>query len=158
MKPTAYDLLTIGDVWQYGSHTFGKEAMCAFAQRYDPQPFHVDEDAARESAFGQLVASGWYTAVVMMRLMVDSNAARAEEARTAGLPPLVAGPSPGIDNLAWPQPVLAGDTVAFSARIVAKRPSNSKPDWALMRKTVTGLNQRGQLVLSATINAFISMR
>jgi acyl dehydratase len=158
MSATAYERITIGDIWPFGTHVFEADAMRAFALRYDPQPFHLDEEAARASHFGRLVASGWYTAVVMMRLMVDSNAARANAARAAGLPPLVSGPSPGIDNLAWPQPVYPGDTVTFAGKVLAKRPSQSKPGWALLRKSITGVNQHGQTVLLVTVNAFVSTR
>jgi acyl dehydratase len=91
----------------------------------------------------------------MMRLLVDHFDALEARARAAGEPYLVSGPSPGFDDLKWPHPVLAGDTVTYTARIVAKRPSRSRPGWGLLSMTTTGVNQNGKTVFSVTTHVFV---
>jgi acyl dehydratase len=149
----AYDRIAVGDTHVFGSHTFAAEAIKRFAAKYDPQPVHVEEQAAR--ANGGLRASGWHTASAMMRLLVDYFDSLEARARAAGEPYLVSGPSPGFDDLKWPHPVYAGDTVTYTARIVAKRPSRSRPGWGLLSMTTTGVNQEGKTVFSVTTHVFV---
>jgi acyl dehydratase len=151
----AYDRIAVGDAHVFGSHTFTADAIKRFAAKYDPQPVHVDEKAAKASPAGRLCASGWHTAAAMMRLLVDYFDAQEARARAAGEPFLVSGPSPGFDDLKWPQPVYAGDTVTYTARVVAKRPSRSRPGWGLMSMTTTGINQNGATVFSVTTHVFV---
>jgi len=149
----AYDRIAVGDTHVFGSHTFTAEAIRRFAGKYDPLPAHVDDAAARTN--GGLRASGWHTASAMMRLLVDYFDTQEARARAAGEPFLVSGPSPGFDDLKWPHPVHDGDTVTYTARIVAKRPSRSRPGWGLMSMTTTGLNQDGGTVFSVTTHVFV---
>ncbi len=151
----AYEKIAIGDTHPFGSFTFTTDAIKTFAQKYDPQPFHVDEAAAKASHFGGLVASGGHTASAMMRLLVNYFVGVEARRRAAGEPVLVSGPSPGLDDLRWPHPVYAGDTVTYTARIVAKRPSRSRPGWGLLSMTTTGVNQDGRTVFTVTTHVFV---
>ena len=131
-----------------GSYTFTEENIIAFARAYDPQPFHIDKEAAESSPYRGLIASGWHTAAVWMKLM---NAHRvrsgAEAARTgAGAPNL--GPSPGFRNLVWAKPVYAGDTIRYRSTIAGTRASASRPGWGLAFHRNNGVNQNGDEVFS----------
>jgi acyl dehydratase len=151
----AFDRIAVGDLHPFGSHEFTAERIKRFARAYDPQSFHVDEAAGEASIFGGLCASGWHTASAMMRLLVDYFAALAERAEKAGEPKLVAGTSPGFDNLKWLKPVYAGDVVAFTGRVAAKRLSGSRPGWGLVSMETTGTNQTGEPVFAITTHVFV---
>ena len=133
---TYFEDLTVGQAWQAGSHTVTAEEIVRFARQFDPQPFHVDEAAAARSPFGGLVASGWHTASLAMRLMVDGILA---DARSFG--------SPGVDELRWLRPVRPGDTLSLHLEVVAVTPSQSKPDRGSVKVRYQLSNQRGELVL-----------
>lgn len=122
MTDLYFEDLTAGTVFDLGTVTIDREEMIEFARRFDPQPFHVDEQAGKESIFGQLAASGWYTASLWMRAYVDHVLARA-----AGLG------SPGGEEIAWPAPVFAGDELALSMEIVEARRSRSRPTMGLVK-------------------------
>lgn len=151
---TYWDTITVGATLDLGSHTFDADAIKRFAAQYDPQPFHLCEETARTSVFGELCASGWHTAAVCMRLNVDAQAAQARERVAAGNPPPKLGPSPGIKNLRWLKPVYAGDTVTFSQTVTAKRESASRPGWGVVEFTMLGRNQHGEPVFSFEGAAF----
>lgn len=128
--------LEIGVTRQLGAHLFTAEAIKAFAAKYDPQPFHLDEEAARRSLFGRLCASGWHTAATWMRY----NMAHSPDAaiwQGPGQRP-VFGPSPGFRNLRWPRPVYAGETVTYTRTSVAHRPYTSRPGWLLLTGLAEG--------------------
>jgi acyl dehydratase len=108
-----------------------------FARRYDPQPMHTDPTAARAGQFGGLIASGWHTAALMMRLVA-----------TEFLSPASGLASPGIDELRWLKPVRPGDTLSLRATVIEARPSGSKPDQGIVRSLVEVLNQKGEVVLT----------
>ena len=148
---TAFENLRVGDKRDLGSFTFTAELIKAFAQQFDPQPFHLDEAAGRASLFGGLAASGWHTAAVWMKLMV------ADQIRE-GVPTdrQTVGPSPGFREMKWPNPVLAGDTVSYFTEILELRTSASRPEWGILVSLNSGMNQRGQMVLSFIATAFIS--
>lgn len=126
-----------------GSHTFDAEGIMAFARKYDPQPFHTDEQAARNSVFGGLCASGWQTAALWMRGNVDTPG----PVWTGQGPAPVFGPSPGISNLKWPKPVFAGETVSYSRTAQSHRAMNSRPGWRLLSVFAQGINSKGDTVL-----------
>ena len=153
-----FDDIQVGDRSEIGSYTFTADAIKSFAVRFDPQPFHVDEAAAQRSHFGALCASGWQTAVIWMRLMVDYRRRDAEARRARGAPVAQVGPSPGFRELKWLKPVYVGDTVTFATEVTATRPSNSRPDWGLMTIFNTGTNQNGERVISFISTAFIERR
>ena len=127
----------VGDIMEMGSHTFTEDEIIAFARQFDPQSFHIDPLAAKNSFFGGLIASGWHTCAIAMRLMVDKYVAR-----SASLG------SPGLDNIRWLAPVHAGDTISYRRRIIAARPSGSKPDIGLVQTRWEALNQRGETVMT----------
>lgn len=97
----------VGDTTEMGRHTFTQEEILSFGRRFDPQPFHADPVAARESVFGGLIASGWHTCAVGMRLMVQNYLRRT-----------VSLGSPGIDNIRWLKPVRAGDTLVYRRTVL----------------------------------------
>ncbi|GAA4712258.1 MaoC family dehydratase [Pseudonocardia yuanmonensis] len=112
----AFEDLTPGRVFDFGSVTVDHDEMVEFARRFDPQPFHLDEAAGKESIFGRLAASGWFTAGLWMRLYVDELLLRS-----------TALGSPGGDEISWPAPVFAGDELHASLEILEARRSSSKP-------------------------------
>jgi acyl dehydratase len=147
---TSYERMVVGESFACGSHLFTAEEIKRFAAAYDPQPFHIDEAAAAGTHFGALCASGWHTAAAMMRHFVDHLSGEIEAARARGEPAPNLGPSLGFDALKWLKPVYAGDEVAFSGRIVAKRESASRPSWGIVSIESTGVNQRGETVFACT--------
>ena len=153
-----YEDVELGYRSELGSHTFTEEAIVAFAQRWDPQVFHIDAEAARKSLFGGLCASGWHTVCVWMRLNVDDTHRRIAEATAAGGPVPKFGPSPGIFDLKWPRPVYVGDTVSYSWTMIDKRETNSRPEWGLMTYSAEGLNQNGDPVLAFNGRFFMGRR
>jgi acyl dehydratase len=140
----------IGEIVELASHTFAKEEIIAFAREYDPQPFHLDEEAAKASLFGGLAASGWHTAAVFIRGVVEARNKANDAARARGEPVAVYGPSPGFRSLSWPKPVFVGDTVSFRARLAEKVDLKSRPDRGLLMSEVQGRNQKGELVFAVT--------
>jgi len=153
-----FEDIVIGARHELGSYTFTAERIKAFASKYDPQPFHLDEEAGRKSLFGGLAASGWHTAAACMRVGVDSRRLAAERAKSRGDDVVAGGPSPGFKNLRWPKPVLAGDTVTFFSEVMSKRATVTRPRWGLVFVLNTGENQRGELVFSFEASAFVARR
>ena len=128
---------TVGQVREMGRHVFTEAEMIAFARQYDTQRFHIDGNAARETMFGGLVASGWHTCVVAMRGMCDSYLTR-----TACVG------SPGLDSLKWLKPVRPGDEIVYRARVLESRPSESRPKLGLVKFLWDGTNAAGDIVLA----------
>ena len=124
-----------------------KERIKAFAAEFDPQPFHLDEVAARETIFRGLVASGWHTAAMTMRLLVES------EFKPAG--GLVGA---GFEELRWPRPVRAGDELRTESEILEVRPSKSRPEQGLIKVRTTTLNQNGEAVQVSIGNLLVPLR
>lgn len=151
---SAYAAIAVGDIHDYGSHTFTAEEIKTFAGAFDPQPFHIDEEAGRDSQFGGLVASGWHTAAMMMKLRVAYMTRAVETARALNAPAVRFGPSPGFDDLKWLKPVYAGDTISYVDKVVAKRETRSRPGWAIVSMETTGTNQKGEVVFSVVGHVF----
>jgi len=126
-----------GDVIELGSRTISKERILAFAREFDPQPFHTDEEAATRSIYGGLLASGWHTGSLLMRILYDGLL---NDTASLG--------SPGIDELRWLEPVRPGDTLTARMTIVETIPSRSKPDRGLIRSLMEMRNQYGRVVLT----------
>jgi acyl dehydratase len=126
-----------GEIVNMGSHTFTEAEIIAFAKQFDPQPFHVDPDAAKQSFYKGLIASGWHTCSVAMRLMVDKYVGR-----SASLG------SPGLDNIRWLAPVRVGDTITYQRTTTAVRPSESKPGIGLVHSRWEATNQHGERVMT----------
>jgi acyl dehydratase len=127
----------VGERSEMGRHTFGADEIVTFARQFDPQPFHTDPQAARESAFGGLIASGWHTCAVGMRLMVDQYIGRT-----------VSLGSPGIEDIRWLRPVRAGDTLTYSRTVTASRASATRAGVGLVKHRWEAVNQSGETVLS----------
>jgi acyl dehydratase len=127
----------VGSVFQFGSILVEEEEMIAFAKKYDPQSFHMDPEAAKKTAFGGLVASGWHTGSVSMRLIVEH---RLSHVANFG--------SPGIDEVRWWKPVRPGDTLSVRLTIIETRRSQSKPDRGIVRSSIEVLNQSGEAVMT----------
>lgn len=153
-----FEDIQVGDVFPLGRHTFTAEEIKAFAQRFDPQHFHIDEGAAQQSHFGGLVASGWHTAVAWMRLMVEYRRRVAETLRARGGPVAGVGPALGFRELKWLKPVYVGDTIDYRSEVIAARASNSRPRAGLLTFRSTGVNQSGELVISFESTTFIERR
>lgn len=151
------DGIEIGRRVEIGRFTFTAEAIKEFAGKYDPQAFHLDEEAARVGPFGRLAASGWHTAALWMRLRVEHGVKEMAERAAAGRPPWTLGPSPGFSNLVWPRPVYAGDTVTFYTEPTGVKPLTSRPGWFLLFARNTGDNQHGELVYSFDGAVFIGL-
>lgn len=126
-----------GDVREFGATEVTREMIVEFASRYDPQPFHVDEVAARESLFGALCASGWHTSALAMRMMCDEYLLKAASLG-----------SPGIDHLRWLQPVFAGDTLSVRLTVLSSRPMASRPHVGLVQSRWEVLNQKRETVMT----------
>jgi acyl dehydratase len=134
--------------WPLGEHLFTREAILQFATMYDPQPFHVDDEAAALSPYGTIIASGWHTAAGWMRCFVASNERARDErnARGEALPEI--GPSPGFTHLKWLRPIRAGDVLSFALTITGKRPLASRPRWGIVEMHNEGANQKGELAFA----------
>jgi acyl dehydratase len=152
-----FEDVVVGDESPLGSHRFTRDEMVAFASQWDPQPFHVDEAAARSSMFGSLVASGWHTGCVAMRLIVDARKAFEDARRSRGeaTPPL--GVSPGMRNLRWPVPTRPGDELTYHSEVLDKR-ETKRPQWGLVHLRTRGVNQNGELAISFESWAFVARR
>jgi acyl dehydratase len=138
--------LHVGQRFVSGSHRMDEARIKEFAREFDPQPFHLDEDAAKASVFGGLSASGWHTAAVAMRLLVDG-----------GLP-LGNGIIGLGGDLAWPKPTRPGDTLHVESEILEIAPSRSKPNQAIVKVRSVTLNQNGEPVHSFTSKCLVFKR
>jgi acyl dehydratase len=135
----ALEDFSIGQVDRFGAYAVGREESLAFAAAYDPQPFHLnDEAAAANPIFGRLATSGWQTAAMTMRMLVDHW--QAGGGTSLG--------SPGIDELRFLKPVFPGDTLSVETEVLSLRPLASRPDRGVMTARTATLNQHGEPVLS----------
>lgn len=137
LKDRWFEDYTEGEVLQFGAYAITEDEILDFARRYDPQAFHLDHAAATASHFGGLVASGWMTASVLMRLLCDHFIATTSSMG-----------SPGVDGLRWLQPVRPGDVLGARVTVVSTRRSQSKPDRGVVQVRQEAINQRGEVVLS----------
>jgi acyl dehydratase len=153
-----FDDLRLGDILMTGRHTFNADEIKAFACRFDPQLFHVDEDAAAQSHFGALCASGWQTAAVWMRLFIDHLRDETDAMRARGEPVAGSGPALGIRDLKWLKPVYVGDVIDYKSEITELRVSNSRPRFGLLTILSTGVNQNSVPVISFLSTTFVERR
>ena len=136
-----------GRVYEFGSITVSEDEIIEFAERYDPQIFHVNPDLARKSVFSGLIASGWHTAALAMRLLVDHFISH-----------VAALGSPGSDELRWLKPVRPGDTLCLRVTIVEARRLQTKPDRGIVRSLVEVLNQDHEVVMTRIAISIILAR
>jgi acyl dehydratase len=127
-----------GDVFEFGDYLMAEAEVLEFAGKYDPQPFHVDAEAAKDTIFGGLIASGWHTCSAVMRMMVDEF-----------VPANASMGSPGIDELRWIKPVRPGDRLRVRITVVESVPSRSKPDRGVVKSFSETLNQHGEVVMTS---------
>lgn len=153
-----FEDIEIGARTEIGRHVFTAEEIKRFAALYDPQRFHLDEAEAERSHFGRLCASGWHTAAICMRMLVENRRRIVAELTARGAPVAEWGPSPGFRDLKWPKPVYVGDTIAYATETIEKRVSNSRPGWGLLFSLNTGTNQHGERVYSFVGSAFVQRR
>jgi acyl dehydratase len=153
-----FEDIQVGDRQELGRHTFTAAEIKSFAERFDPQPFHMDEQAATRSHFGGLVASGWHTGSVGIRLIIENRLREEEAMRARGEPVGRTGPSPGFRDLKWPKPVYASDTVTYRSEVIEKRAVQSRPGKGLVFIVNTGSNQAGELVISFVSIVFVDRR
>lgn len=137
-----------GSTAQFGAKRVDREEVIAFAHQFDPQPFHLSDEAAADTYFGRLSASGWHTCAMTMRMLVDHMA----EHEQAGLG------SPGIDSLRWLKPVYPGDVLTVETRVLDKRASSSRPEMGSYRSELTVFNQDRVAVLTFTSAGLIRRR
>jgi acyl dehydratase len=143
-----YEDFTVGRKFHSRPFRMEKDRITAFAEEFDPQPQHLSEEAAATSQFGELVASGWHTAAVSMRLFI-----------TEAMPPIAGGgQGAGIEGLGWPHPVRPGDELRVEAEVVGARISRSRPEKGLITLRVTTLNQNGATVMTATHTVMMPRR
>ncbi len=136
-----------GASYDCGSVSVSEAEIISFAIQFDPQPFHVDPGAAARGPFGGLIASGWHTAALVMRQLVDHYLSA-----EAGLG------SPGLDEMRWPYPVRPGDTLRVRATAVEARRSLSKPDRGILKTVIEAVNQDGRTVMRAIATNFLRVR
>jgi acyl dehydratase len=127
----------VGDHAELGRHTFTEQEIVTFGMQFDPQPFHTDKAAAQASFFGGLIASGWHTCAVGMRLMVDGTIGK-----TASLG------SPGVESIRWLKPVRAGDTLTYRRTVLESRASMTRKGVGLVKHRWEAVNQEGELVFT----------
>ena len=137
----------VGQIYRSGRLTVDKDRIKAFAAEFDPQPFHLDDEAARGSIFRGLAASGWHTAAVTMRLLVESE-----------LKPAGGIVGAGFDEFRWPLPVRPGDELSLESEILEVRPSRSRPDQGLVKVRTTTRNQNGDAVQISVGNLVVPRR
>jgi acyl dehydratase len=137
----------VGQRFNSGRLRIDRERALAFAAEFDPQPFHLDEVAARRSMFGGLVASGWHTAAVTMRLLLESE-----------LKPAGGIVGAGLDECRWPRPLRPGDELRVECEVLEVRPSKSRPEQGLIKLRTTTLNQDDEAVLVHVVNLIVLRR
>lgn len=153
-----FEEIAIGDKCVLGSHTFSSEEIIRFARKYDPQGFHLSEEAATASEFGRLCASGWHTASVFMKTLVAKTQELEAGAHANGAVIAKRGPSPGFEDLKWLKPVYAGDTITYSNVVTGKTESKSRPHWGVVHAANTGVNQHDEPVFFFKSNVFVERR
>jgi acyl dehydratase len=148
----------IGELTEMGTHTFGRDDIMAFAREFDPQPFHLDEAAAKASLFGALCASGWHTAAHAIRGNITSRLKGNEQARAQGVRLAAYGPSPGFRNLSWFKPTYVGDTLEYRGRLGQKIDLKSRPERGIVATDIQARNQRGEIVFAVTSQILVERR
>jgi acyl dehydratase len=137
----------VGTVHRFGEIAVAEDEVIAFAKRFDPQSFHTDAEAARQGPFGGLIASGWHTAGLMMRLLTDHFVSKAASLG-----------SPGIDELRWLKPVRPGDVLSVQVTIREVVPSRSKPDRGMVRSFIEVINQSDAVVMTLVAMILVGRR
>lgn len=143
-----FEDIAVGAVARFGHYAVTRDEVIEFARKYDPQPFHLSDEAAAATHFGRLSASGWHSCAMVMAMLVEQLRAVDQ----AGLG------SPGIDELRWLTPVYPGDTLRCETEVLEKRVSRSRPEMGIYKSRLTAFNQHDTAVLTMVSNALIATR
>ena len=143
-----YEDLEMGKRASFGRYDVTREEVVEFASKYDPQAFHLDDDAAAKTHFGRVSASGWHTCAMTMSMMVENM----KNVKQAGLG------SPGVDQLMWKKPVYPGDTLRVESVVIEKRRSKSRREMGIFKSRAQVFNQNDEVVLEMTSNGLIAVR
>lgn len=143
-----FEDLEIGRLARFGHYDVTREEVLEFAAKYDPQPFHLSDEAAAKTHFGRISASGWHTCAMTMSMLVKNLT----ENKQAGLG------SPGMDNLRWIKPVYPGDSLRCESSVIEKRRSKSRPEMGIFKSSLTVFNQHDEPVMSMVSNGLIAVR
>ena len=143
-----YEDIAVGRKHGFGRYEVTREEVLAFAGKYDPQPFHLDDAAAAATHFGRLSASGWHTCAMTMAMMVENMKGNAQ----AGLG------SPGVDQIRWLKPVYPGDVLRCETEVIEKRHSASRREMGIFKSRITVFNQDDAPVMSMVSNGLIRVR
>lgn len=143
-----FEEIAIGEKSDLGSHKFSRQEIIDFALKFDPQRFHLDDQLANESLFGGLCASGWHTAAVGMRKLVDARMIQVKEMKKLGQPIAELGPAYGVKNLKWHAPVYPNDVISYSVEILGKEINQKRPNWGIIQTSTSAAKSDGQIVLS----------
>jgi acyl dehydratase len=138
MMTQYFEDIVVGSKRAFGRYNVTREEVVAFASKYDPQPFHLDDEAAAQTHFGRLSASGWHTCAMVMSMLVENL----KSTKQAGLG------SPGVDELRWLKPVYPGDTLRCEIEVIEKTPSRSRPEMGSFRSKMRIFNQNDVLVMT----------
>jgi acyl dehydratase len=153
MSPQYFEDIQIGAKRDAGSYTFTEAEIVRFARKYDPQPFHIDPLAAKTGPFGGLIASGWHTVAVWMKVTVTNQALDGNPGST-----LRAGVSPGFEDLRWLKPVRPGTTLFYSSEVIEKVDLKSRPEWGLIKSRNEARDASGELYMSFIGKGFVARR
>jgi acyl dehydratase len=143
-----FEDIAVGSTARFGAYPVTREEVTAFAAKYDPQPFHLSDEAAAATHFGRLSASGWHTCAMVMSMVVENLEANEQ----AGLG------SPGIDELRWLKPVYPGDTLGCETEVLEKRRSEKRPEMGIFRSRMTVRNQHDVPVMTFISTGLVSTR
>lgn len=143
-----YEDLVVGSTQSFGRYEVTMEEVLEFARKYDPQAFHLDQDAAAQTHFGRISASGWHSCAMTMAMMVENM----KDHQQAGLG------SPGVDQLRWKTPVYPGDVLRVETTLLEKRRSQSRPEMGIFKSQGKTINQDGVVVLEMISNGLIRVR
>ncbi len=143
-----YEDLIVGSRSSYGRYAVTRDEVLAFASKYDPQPFHLSDEAAAQTHFGRISASGWHSGAMMMAMMVEHM--KDDPVASLG--------SPGLDELRWIKPVYPGDTLRVESELIDKRRSKSRPDMGITKTRTMMFNQHDKQVLSVIANGLVRVR
>ena len=148
-----FEDIEIGAKRALGSYTFTEEEMIAFATKYDPQPIHIDPEAAKKSIFKGLIASGWHTASVWMKLAVANRMTESGDKKLNR-----SGVSPGFEDLKWLKPVRPGTTLFYSSEVIGKVDLKSRPELGLVKSLNEARDANGELFMSFIGKGFVVRR
>jgi acyl dehydratase len=143
-----FEDIPVGKTARFGHYEVTRDEVMEFARKYDPQPFHLDDEAAAKTHFGRLSASGWHTCAMTMSMLVENLS----QNRQAGLG------SPGVDNLRWIKPVYPGDTLRVESTVIEKRRSKSRRDMGIFKSQLTVFNQDDEPVMAMVSNGLVQVR